>query len=100
MCPGTNTRRIEIYGEKGSLLVPDPNYFGGAIEFAEPRTRIGASMPTEHAYADDNYRIIGVADMAQAIRSEPPASRERRARLSCARSDGGVSDARRIPARS
>jgi len=26
----------------------------------------------EHAYADGNYRIIGVADMAQAIRSGRP----------------------------
>ena len=25
---------LEIYGEKGSLIVPDPNYFGGKIEFA------------------------------------------------------------------
>jgi predicted dehydrogenase len=59
---------LEIYGEKASLLVPDPNYFGGAIESAgigeEWRT-----IPTEHSYADDNYRIIGVADMAQAIRT-------------------------------
>ena len=29
-------------------------------------------MPTQHAYADDNYRIIGVADMAQAIRDGRP----------------------------
>ena len=62
---------MEIYGEKGSLLVPDPNFFGGTIEFA------GASqdwkiMPTQHAYAEDNYRIIGVADMAQAIRDDRP----------------------------
>jgi predicted dehydrogenase len=59
---------LEIYGERASLIVPDPNYFGGAIEYAgigeEWRT-----IPTEHAYADDNYRIIGVADMAQAIRA-------------------------------
>jgi predicted dehydrogenase len=29
-------------------------------------------MPTQHAYAGDNYRIIGVADMAQAIRDDRP----------------------------
>ena len=81
---------LEIYGERASLIVPDPNYFGGAIEYAgigeEWRT-----IPTEHAYADDNYRIIGVADMAQAIRASRAASGERRARLSCSGSDGGVS---------
>ena len=29
-------------------------------------------IPTEHAYADGNYRIIGLADMAQAIRAGRP----------------------------
>ena len=62
---------IEIYGEKASMLVPDPNYFWGAIELA------GAGedwrvLPTEHSYADFNYRGIGVADMAQAIRANRP----------------------------
>jgi predicted dehydrogenase len=27
-------------------------------------------VPTEHIYADDNYRIIGVADMAHAIQEK------------------------------
>jgi predicted dehydrogenase len=62
---------IEIYGDVGSLIVPDPNYFGGQIEFATAGEDWRA-LPTEHAYADDNYRIIGVADMAQAIRSGRP----------------------------
>src|SRR6202789_4525291 len=60
---------MEIYGEKGSLLVPDPNFFGGTIEFASA-SQDWKIMPTQHAYADDNYRIIGVADMAQAIRDD------------------------------
>jgi predicted dehydrogenase len=62
---------IEIYGDKASLLVPDPNYFGGDIEYAG----IGEdwrTIPTQHAYADGNYRIIGVADMAHAIRADRP----------------------------
>jgi predicted dehydrogenase len=62
---------LEIYGEKGSLLVPDPNFFGGTIEFASA-SQDWKIMPTQHAYADDNYRIIGVADMAQAIREDRP----------------------------
>jgi predicted dehydrogenase len=62
---------IEIYGEMGSLLVPDPNFFGGTIEFASA-SQDWKIMPTQHAYADDNYRIIGVADMAQAIRDGRP----------------------------
>lgn len=62
---------LEIYGEAGSLLVPDPNYFGGQIEFAaagEDWREIAA----EHAYADGNYRILGVADMAHALRTHRP----------------------------
>jgi predicted dehydrogenase len=62
---------IEIYGEKASLNVPDPNYFGGEIELAEPRKEWRV-VPTEHGYADGNYRIIGVADMAHAIRGDRP----------------------------
>jgi predicted dehydrogenase len=62
---------IEIYGDKGALAVPDPNYFGGAIALASA-DEDWRTLPTEHAYADDNYRIIGVADMAQAIRTDRP----------------------------
>jgi predicted dehydrogenase len=29
-------------------------------------------VPTEHAYADGNFRVIGVADMADAIRTNRP----------------------------
>jgi predicted dehydrogenase len=62
---------IEIYGESGSLIVPDPNYFGGRIEFATA-SEDWREIPTRHAYADGNYRILGVADMAQAIRANRP----------------------------
>jgi predicted dehydrogenase len=62
---------LEIYGTTGSLIVPDPNYFGGEIEMAATGED-WAPVATEHSYADDNYRIIGAADMAQAIRSNRP----------------------------
>lgn len=62
---------IELYGSEGALQVPDPNYFGGTIELASASDDWSA-VPTEHAYADGNYRIIGVADMADAIRSGRP----------------------------
>lgn len=62
---------IEIYGTEGTLIVPDPNYFGGDIlllkkggEFEEQ----AISQP----YADGNYRSLGIADMAHAIRSGRP----------------------------
>jgi len=60
-------RPIEIYGSAGALSVPDPNHFGGDIEIATA-TEDWRQVPTEHGYADGNYRIIGAADMAQAIR--------------------------------
>jgi predicted dehydrogenase len=62
---------LEIYGEAGSLIVPDPNYFGGTIEFAAAGEE-WRELPTQHAYADANYRSLGLADMAQAIRRNRP----------------------------
>ena len=62
---------IELYGETGSLIVPDPNYFGGKVEFATA-AEDWREIPTEGPYADGNYRILGLADMAQAIRTDRP----------------------------
>src|ERR1700677_419812 len=62
---------IELYGERGSLIVPDPNYFGGKVEVATA-SEDWHEIPVEHAYADGNYRILGLADMAQAIRQGRP----------------------------
>jgi predicted dehydrogenase len=62
---------IELYGEKGSLIVPDPNHFGGKVEIATA-SEDWREIPVEHAYADGNYRILGLADMAQAIRQGRP----------------------------
>ena len=62
---------LELYGTAGSLIVPDPNFFGGQIELAETGGD-WQPVPTEHAFADANYRIVGVADMAHAIRENRP----------------------------
>jgi len=62
---------LEIYGEEGTLIVPDPNYFGGAIEFAAAGGD-WLSLPTQHGYADGNHRSLGLADMAAAIRKGRP----------------------------
>jgi predicted dehydrogenase len=64
-------RPIELYGSEGAMSVPDPNYFGGTIELATAK-RDWRPVPTKHIYADGNYRIIGVADMAHAIRLNRP----------------------------
>ncbi|HLJ71571.1 MAG TPA: Gfo/Idh/MocA family oxidoreductase [Roseiarcus sp.] len=69
--PKHGHKPLEIYGTKGSLIVPDPNFFDGQIEIAAAGEDWGP-VATEHAYADGNYRIIGAADMAQAIRAGRP----------------------------
>ncbi len=64
---------LEIYGTEQTLLVPDPNHFGGEVEL-RPRGH-GAewqSVPVEKPYADGNYRSLGVADMAQGILDNRP----------------------------
>jgi predicted dehydrogenase len=58
---------IEIHGEKGSLKVPDPNIFGGPVYLNKPGDEGWQSVSLSHGYTDQ-MRIIGVADMAFAIR--------------------------------
>lgn len=76
-------RPIEIYGERGSMLAPDPNFFGG-----EPQVAIGQgdwealdisafafgipNRPSKRGTGVADYRIIGLLDMAAAIRAGRP----------------------------
>ncbi|KAB0678990.1 Gfo/Idh/MocA family protein [Aureimonas leprariae] len=62
---------LEVYGTEGSLLVPDPNHFGGEVAFL-PKGGEWTPVPVELPYADGNYRSLGLADMAAAIRQERP----------------------------
>lgn len=58
---------LEIYGSEGSLIVPDPNWFGGKVELLTEPKGTWRDMPLTHGHADDNYRGLGLADMAAAI---------------------------------
>lgn len=58
--------RIEIYGTQGTLLVPDPNGFGGPVQLSTLDGSGFREIPLTHNYAE-NSRGIGVADMAQCI---------------------------------
>ena len=63
---GTSLPKIEVHGSAGSLLVPDPNMFGGTVKLR----RAGGEweeVALTHGNTDNN-RGIGVADMARAIR--------------------------------
>jgi predicted dehydrogenase len=58
---------MELYGTEGTLIVPDPNYFGGEVQLMKKGGEF-VPMETVAPYADDNYRSLGVADLAYAIR--------------------------------
>lgn len=62
---------LEIYGTGGTLIVPDPNHFGGTVEH---RPAHGEWQESEAAlpFADGNYRSLGVADMAGALQEGRP----------------------------
>jgi predicted dehydrogenase len=62
---------IEIYGTDGAMIVPDPNFFDGKIELATAADD-WQGVPIVHGHAEHNLRIMGVADMAHAIRNDRP----------------------------
>ena len=79
-------RNLELYGTEGTLIPRDPNFFGGAVEVHGRHGQLerhdGADHPLSvrnrgaggQALAD--YRGIGLADMAAAIREGRPARTE------------------------
>lgn len=62
---------LELYGTEGTLTVPDPNHFGGDVQLLKKGGEFNV-QPLSAPYADGNYRSIGVADMAHAIRAGRP----------------------------
>jgi predicted dehydrogenase len=62
---------IEIHGTDGSLKVPDPNCFDGAVSLFRPGMENWQDVPYSHGYTE-NMRSIGVADLAYAIQSGRP----------------------------
>ncbi len=62
---------LEVYGTEGTLIVPDPNRFAGPVEYLKKGGQFEEREVTA-PYADGNYRSLGVADLAHAIRSNRP----------------------------
>lgn len=60
--------RIEIYGTEGSLSVPDPNNFGGEVKVRRMGETDWRDVPLDEGRVD-NARGLGVADMAEALRT-------------------------------
>ncbi len=68
---------MELYGTDGTLIVPDPNFFGGVLEHAGTDGALSEVPDWEHPFGIPNqdhnegrlanYRTAGLADMAVAI---------------------------------
>ncbi|MDC0194797.1 Gfo/Idh/MocA family oxidoreductase [Alphaproteobacteria bacterium] len=80
-----NKYHIELYGDRGSMNMPDPNMFGGQLLICSKRGGEWESIPTEHmnlgkynieknnqrTYTEPtvaNYRGIGVSEMIDSIK--------------------------------
>jgi predicted dehydrogenase len=74
---------IEIHGTEGSLRAPDPNLFGGIVETSKrggdwtphdtAAEAFGAPNQPAGGPTIANYRVLGIADLASAIRDGRPA---------------------------
>ena len=62
--------RLEVYGTKGTLYVPDPNCFSGEIRLFTPENGM-QTVPLAFDYPD-NSRGLGLADMAKAFETGRP----------------------------
>ena len=71
---------IELYGTEGSLRVPDPNFFGGAVQYTEkggdwisvpaddrPFGKPNWRSPNwaDHMPNQANYRCLGIAELGK-----------------------------------
>jgi predicted dehydrogenase len=73
---------IELYGEEGTIFVPDPNFFGGDVQFTNRADPVKKMPKWDHAFAVPNqqhgegmmanYRASGLADMALGIIEDRP----------------------------
>lgn len=77
-----NHRNMELYGEEGTLHVPDPNFFGGEVVMTKRQDPVKKLPKWDHPFAVPNqkhswgmaanYRTAGLADMAIAIMEGRP----------------------------
>ena len=60
--------RLEVYGTKGTLFVPDPNTFGGPVKLLRQEGSEPMEIPLCFDYPE-NSRALGLADMAKALQT-------------------------------
>jgi predicted dehydrogenase len=73
---------MELYGEDGTVFVPDPNYFGGDVRFTQGAKPVKKLPRWDHPFGIPNqkhpngmmanYRTAGLADMALSIADGRP----------------------------
>lgn len=68
---------MELYGDGGTLYLPDPNFFGGDVKLTAKDQEVETpawdhpfSVPNDGEHA--NYRAAGLSDMALAIQEGRP----------------------------
>lgn len=57
---------MELQGTGGTMILPDPNTFGGEIQICYRRKEGFQSIPLTHGYAE-NSRGLGVSDLARCL---------------------------------
>lgn len=62
---------IVVYGSEGTMLVPDPNGFGGEVKVRGAKDADWSLIENRHRH-NENSRGIGVLDIADAIRLGRP----------------------------
>lgn len=68
----TEHSSFTIYGAEGSMRLPDPNTFGGPIQVLHAGEEVWQPVPLDPGY-ESNSRGLGVADLADALRTGQPA---------------------------
>jgi predicted dehydrogenase len=62
---------IEIHGERGSLVVPDPNHFAGEVQLFSLGAEAWETLPVSAGYVDSG-RGFGIADLASTPEGAEP----------------------------
>ncbi|WP_018763376.1 Gfo/Idh/MocA family protein [Arthrobacter sp. 135MFCol5.1] len=62
---------IEIHGERGSLVVPDPNHFDGDVQLFSLGAEDWETLPASAGYIDSG-RGFGIADLASTPQGKEP----------------------------
>jgi len=67
----TQSANLEVHGETGSLIVPDPNHFDGEVKLHRLDDESWSTLPVSAGYVDGG-RGIGVQDLALTARGDEP----------------------------